>query len=182
MKSSFGIYFKIFFVNLYDHIVFRTTSIYLYDVIISYLAISNNYIILIITIIMFTITLYLNIEYFNTFRLSIKYDLDYKYVYDGKFMLYADYFSLILKISICFIHNVEYDTIVCFFIIFEFIITICAVFKFTTSNCFNFVNCSKGMIFIYYLILFILNFIFPSITKNNELYYIYIGINFYVQL
>ena len=178
MKSSFGIYFKIFFVNLYDHIVFRTASIYLYDVLVSYLAISTNYIILIITIIMFTLTLYLNIEYFNTFRLSIKYDLNYKYVYDGKFMLYADYFSLMLKLSICFSHNVDYDTFLAFFNIVKFIITICAFLKFITSNCFNLVNCSKGMIFIYCLLLFILNFIFSSITKNNGLYYIYIVLSF----
>ena len=178
IKNSFGIYFKIFFVNLYDHIVFRTASIYLYDVLVSYLVISTNYIILIVTIIMFSLTVYLNIEYFNTFRLSIKYDLNYKYVYDGKFMLYADYFSLILKLSICFSHNVDNNTIIAFFIIFKFIVTICAFVKFTTSNCFNLVNCSKGMIFLYCFLLYILNFLFSSITKKNELYYIYIILSF----
>ena len=176
-NNSAGTYFKIFFVNLYDHIVFRTTAIYLYDVIITYLVISKNYIIIIITIIMFSITIYLNIEYFGTFRLNIKYDLDYKYVYDGKFMLYADYFTLIIKISICFIHNIEYDTIVCFFIIFEFIISIISVIKFTHSNCISFLNCIKGMFYILFNFIYILNFIFPLITRNYKLYYIYIGIS-----
>ena len=177
-KSSFGIYFKVIFVNLYDHIFFRTVSIFIYEVIISYLVRTKNYIILCITIIMFSITLYLNIQYFNTFRLTIKYDLDYKYVYDGKFMFYADYFSLLLKISICFAHNVETDSIIAFFIIVEFIISICSVFKFLTSNCFNLVNCSKGMLFIYFILLFILNFIFPSIADYNDLYYIYLFLTF----
>ena len=73
INYSFTIYFKIILVNLYDHVVFRTGSIYVYEVIISYLVISKNYFIIIIMIIIFSITLYLNIEYFNTFRLSIKY-------------------------------------------------------------------------------------------------------------
>ena len=176
-NNSLVTFFKIFFVNLYDHIVFRTTALYLYDVIITYLIFSKNFIIIIITIIMFTITIYLNIEYFGIFRLNIKYDLDYKYVYDGKFMLYADYLTLIIKISICFIHNVEYDTIVCFFIIFEFVIAIISVFKFTYLNCFNFLNCIKGMFFILFNFIYILNFIFPRITKNYKLYYIYLGIS-----
>ena len=177
-KSSFGIYFKVTFVNLYDHVFFRTCSIFIYEVIISYLVRSKNYIILCITIIMFSITLYLNIQYFNTFRLILKYDLDYKYVYDGKFMFYADYFSLLLKISICFAHNVETDTIITFFIIFEFVISICSVFKFLTSNCFNLVNCTKGMLFIYFILLFSLNFVFPSIADYNDLFYIYLFLSF----
>ena len=177
-SNSLVTYFKIFFVNLYDHIVFRTTSLYLYDVIITYLIFSNNYIIIFFTIIIFSITVYLNVEYFATFRLNIKYDLDYKYVYDGKFMLYADYFTLIIKISICFIHNVEYDTIVCFFIIFEFIIAIISVFKFTNLNCFSFLNCIKGMFYILFNFIYLLNFIFPKITKNYKLFYIYLGISF----
>ena len=175
-KNSFSIYFKIFFVNLYDHVVFRTGSIYLYDVIITYLVTSNNYFIIIITILMFSLTLYLNIQYFNIFRLSIKYDLDYKYVYDGKFMLYADYFCLLIKISICFCHNLNSGSILSFFIIFEFIIITSSVLKFITSNCFNLVNCSKGMFFILFIFLFTFNFIFPSIRENNDLYYIYIFI------
>ena len=175
-KNSFSIYFKIFFVNLYDHVVFRTGSIYLYDVIITYLVTSNNYFIIIITILMFSLTLYLNIQYFNIFRLSIKYDLDYKYVYDGKFMLYADYFCLLIKISICFCHNLNSGSIISFFIIFEFIIITSSVLKFITSNCFNLVNCSKGMFFILFIFLFTFNFIFPSIREHNDLYYIYIFI------
>jgi hypothetical protein len=170
-KKSFTIYFKIILVNLYDHVVFRTGSIYVYEVIISYLVISKNYFIIIIMIIIFSITLYLNIEYFNTFRLSIKYDLNYKYVYDGKYMFYSDYFSLILKLSVCFSHNVYNDNIIIFFIIFNFIIITCSVVKFITSNCFNLVNCSKGMIFIFLLLLFIFHLIFPLIRENNGLYF-----------
>ena len=177
-NNSFGIYFKIILVNLYDHIFFRTASIYIYEVIISYLVRSKNYIILCITISMFSITLYLNIQYFNTFRLNIKYDLDYKYVYDGKFMFYADYFSLILKMSICFAHNVESDSLISFFIIFEFIISICSVFKFLGSNCFNLVNCTKGMLFMYFILLFLLNLIFPSIAEDNSLFYFYLILTF----
>ena len=172
-NKSFTIYFKIILVNLYDHVVFRTASLYVYEVIISYIVISQNYFVVIIMIIMFSITLYLNIQYFNTFRLSIKYDLNYKYVYDGKYMFYADYFSLLLKLSICFSNNVYNDNIIFFFIISNCIIIICSVLKFITSNCFNLVNCSKGMIFIFLLLIFILHFIFPSIREENDLYYIY---------
>ena len=176
--KSFGIYFKIILVNLYDHIVFRTCSLYVYEVIINYLIVCKNYFIVIIMIIMFSITLYLNIQYFNTFRLSIKYDLNYKYVYDGKYMLYADYFSLSLKLFICFSHNSLSDNIVCFFIILNFIIISCSVFKFITSNCFNVINCSKGMIFIFLLLIVIFNFIFPVTNKKNDLYYIYLILTF----
>ena len=123
---------------------------------------------------MFSITLYLNIQYFNTFRLILKYDLDYKYVYDGKFMFYADYFSLILKMSICFAHNVESDSLISFFIIFEFIISICSACKFLVSNCFNLVNCTKGMLFMNFILLFSFNLIFPSIAEDNSLYYFYL--------
>ena len=108
---------------------------------------------------MFSITLYLNIQYFNTFRLNIKYDLDYKYVYDGKFMFYADYFSLILKMSICFAHNVEIDSLISFFIIFEFIISIISVIKFTHSNCISFLNCIKGMFYILFNFIYVFYFI-----------------------
>ena len=174
--NSFSLYFKIFFVNLYDHIVFRSGAIYLYDVIITYLVVSNNYFITIITIIMFSITLYLNIQYFNTFRLSIKYDLNYKYVYDGKYMFYADYFCLLFKLSICFCHNITSCSMITFFIILEFLIISTSVLKFITSNCFNLVNCSKGMFFILLLLLFTLNFVFPSIKENFNLYYIYLFI------
>ena len=181
-KKSFTIYFKIILVNLYDHVVFRTGSLYVYEVIISYLVISKNYFIIIIMIIIFSITLYLNIEYFNTFRLSIKYDLNYKYVYDGKYMFYSDYFSLILKLSICFSHNVYNENIIIFFIIFNFIIITCSVLKFITSNCFNLVNCSKGMIFIFLLLLFIFHLIFPLIRENNGLYFIYLFLSFLCSL
>ncbi len=182
INYSFTIYFKIILVNLYDHVVFRTGSLYVYEVIINYLVISKNYFIIIIMIIIFSITLYLNIEYFNTFRLSIKYDLNYKYVYDGKYMFYSDYFSLILKLSICFSNNVYNDNIIIFFIIFNFIIITCSVLKFITSNCFNLVNCSKGMIFIFLLLLFILHFIFPLIREKNDLYYIYLILSFLCSL
>ena len=177
-KKSFTIYFKIILVNLYDHVVFRTGSLYVYEIIISYLIISKNYLIIITMIIIFSITFYLNIQYFNTFRLSIKYDLDYKYIYDGKYMFYSDYFSLLLKLSTCFSHNVYTDTIILFFIIFNFIIISCSVLKFITSNCFNLVNCSKGMIFIFLLLLFILHLLFPSIRENNNLYCIYLTLCF----
>jgi len=177
-KKSFTIYFKIILVNLYDHVVFRTGSLYVYEVIINYLIISKNYLIIITMIIIFSITFYLNIQYFNTFRLSIKYDLDYKYVYDGKYMFYADYFSLLLKLSTCFSHNVYIDTIIVFFILFNFIIISCSVLKFVISNCFNLVNCSKGMIFVFLFFLFVFHIIFPSIRNNNSLYCIYIVLCF----
>ena len=181
-KNRFGIYFKIFFVNLYDHIIFRTVSIYIYDVIICYLNFSKNYILMIFSLIFLSIVLYVNVEYFKTFRLIIKYDLNYKYIYDGKFMFYADYLSLLLKLAVCFQHNVKSDPIVSFFIVFQLIVIIFSVLKFLTSNCFNLVNCFKGLIFIYLLLLFLLNFIFPLIMKKNRLYYLYLFLNFLLSL
>ena len=137
---------------------------------------------MIFSLIFLSIVLYVNVEYFKTFRLIIKYDLNYKYIYDGKFMFYADYLSLLLKLAVCFQHNVKSDPIVSFFIVFQLIVIIFSVLKFLTSNCFNLVNCFKGLIFIYLLLLFLLNFIFPLIMKKNRLYYLYLFLNFLLSL
>ena len=174
--------FKIIFVNLYDHLFFRGCSILIYDVVICYLCNSSNYFVLIVTIIILLFTLYLNYEYFNTFRLNIKYDLNYKYVYDGKFMLYVDYFCLILKINLCFKYNVEDNKISFFFNILSIIMIILICVKFIQINCFNFISYSKGMLFILCFFLIFFNLIFNDVKKKNYTFYCYLLISCIISL
>ena len=175
-------YFKIILVNFYDHLFFRSCSILVYDVVICYLCNSSNYFVLIVTLIILLFTLYLNYEYFNTFRLNIKYDLNYKYVYDGKFMLYVDYFCLILKLDLCFQNNVDNNEISFFFNILSIIMIILICVKFIQINCFNFISYSKGMFFILCFFLIFFNLIFNDVKKKNHIFYCYLVISFFISL
>ena len=164
---------KMILINFYDHFVFRCFSIFFYDIIICYLCKSKSYIVLIIMSFLFFYIIYLNLDYFSSFRLCIKFDLNNKYIYDEKFILAGDYCLTFLKISISFEYNIDDEKICHFFDLLILLICIIGTIKFFKEPTYNIIGILYGFFFICFLNLFILNIIFLSITIETYLFVIY---------
>ena len=164
---------KMILINFYDHFVFRCFSIFFYDIIICYLCKSKNYFVLIIMSFLFFYIIYLNLDYFSSFRLCIKFDLNNKYICDEKFILAGDYCLTFLKISISFEYNIDDEKICHFFDLLILLICIIGTIKFFKEPTYNIIGILYGFFFICFLNLFTLNIIFLSITIETYLFVIY---------
>ena len=105
---------KSFIVNFYDLLVFRCLSLFSLEILINYLCHNSSIAIAIpITLLLFIIVTMLA-YYLKTFRLILKFDRNYKYVFDNNYMLYYELFFLGQKILFCFdknIDNIEFSVI-----------------------------------------------------------------------
>ena len=181
-RSGISTLIKMILINFYDHFVFRCFSLFFYDIIICYLCKSKNYFVLIIMSFLFFYIIYLNLDYFSSFRLCIKFDLDNKYIYDEKFILVGDYCLTFLKISISFEYNIDDEKICHFFDLLIILICIIGIIKFFKEPTYNIIGILYGFFFICFLTLFILNLIFLSITVETYIFIIYIFLGLLIPL
>ena len=163
-------------INFYDHFVFRCFSIFFYDIIICYLCKSQNYLVLIFILLCFIYLLYLNMDYFSSFRLCIKFDINNKYIFDDKFIANGDYCLTFLKISLSFEYNIDDEKICHFFDMINIIITIIGIIRFYKEPTYNIIGVLHAFFFISFICLFFLNIISHSVANTNSIFFIYVFI------
>ena len=162
-------------VNFYDHFFFRNLSFFFHDVFINYLCKSNNYFVLSLIIILYFIYLSINFEYYNKFRLCVKFDKEHKYIYEYKFFLFSDYYLFFVKIFISFELNSDNDNICFFFDILSLFTIFLGSECYFKSFTFNIIGLSYGIFFNYCAILFIIGIIFVEKTTFNTIIYIFLS-------
>ena len=165
---------KMLFFNFYDHFVFRCFSLFFYDIIINFLCKSDNYYVLIILLFIFFYVIYLNLDYFNSFRLCIKFDLENKYIFDEKFIFSGDYCLTFLKIFISLEYNIDEEKMCHFFDLLIIIIVIIGIFKFFKGITYNIIGIFYGFFFISFLCFFILNILSSTITDTSYIFILYV--------
>ena len=181
-KKNNGLYtfIQMIFINFYDHFVFRSLSIFFYDIIICYLCKSKNYLVLIIIVFCFIYLLYLNLDYFSSYRLCIKFDINNKYLFDDKFIAKGDYCLTFLKISLSFEYNIDDEKICHFFDMLIIIITIIGIIRFYKEPTYNIIGVLHAFFFISFICLFSLNIISHSVAHSKLIFVIYIFISLLV--
>ena len=184
IKKRKGCFFllKIFLINLYDHFIFRCISLFLYDIIIAYLCKSKNYFVLILMSLIFFYFIYLNIDYFISFRLCIKFDIENKYIYDDKFILTGDVCLTFLKLALSLEYNIDDDKICYFFNIIMIIIPIIGTIKFFIEPIYNIIGIFYGFFFINFICLFTFNLIFNLVADDSYIFIAYIIVSFIIPL
>ena len=175
-NKGFYVFLQMILINFYDHFVFRSLSIFFYDIIICYLCKSQNYIVLILILLCFIYLLYLNMDYFSSFRLCIKFDMNNKYIFDDKFIANGDYCLTFLKISLSFEYNIDDEKICHFFDLIILIITIIGIIRFYKEPTYNIIGILHAFFFISFICLFFLNLISKSVAHSNSIFIIYIFI------
>ena len=164
------------FVNFYDHFFFRNLSFFFHDVFINYLCKSNNYFVLSLIMVLYLIYLEINFEYYNKFRLCVKYDNQHKYIYEYKFFLYSDYYLFFVKIFISFELNNDNDNICFFFDILSLFTIILGSECYFKSFTFNIIGLCYGIFFNNCTILFILGILFVEKSTINTIIYIFFSL------
>ena len=175
-NKGFYIFLQKILINFYDHFVFRSLSIFFYDIIICYLCKSQNYLVLIFILLCFIYLLYLNMDYFSSFRLCIKFDINNKYIFDDKFIANGDYCLTFLKISLSFEYNIDDEKICHFFDMINIIITIIGIIRFYKEPTYNIIGVLHAFFFISFICLFFLNIISHSVANTNSIFFIYVFI------
>ncbi len=146
---------------------------FFHDVFINYLCKSNNYYVLSLIMILYFIYLSINFEYYNKFRLCVKFDIQHKYIYEYKFFLFSDYYLFFVKIFISFELNSDNDNVCFFFDILSLFTVILGSENYFKSFTFNIIGLSYGIFFNYCSILFIIGIVFVEKTTINTIIYIF---------
>lgn len=153
-------------VSFLDHLLFRTLSIFFFEILINYICNYSNVFLLILFSLLFLFILFVHFTYYRYFRLCLKYDLNTKYIYDNQMMVYYDNIFLIIKIAICFDINVNNESISFFCNIFTLVLLIWANYLYIKISFVNFLSSIKGFYFWFLLILYVNNIVFTDTLLN----------------
>ena len=160
--------------NIYDHLIFRSCSLLLFDILINCICYSNN---LALTIVVFVIMIiFVFIYFFNykTFRLCQKFNKNCKYIYDAEFMQFYDFAILIIKIFISFDENITNDVLTFFFNMIEVALVIYMNYYYVKNISVNCISCFKGSSIISYFLIIVFYLIFDNLLQENSIFYLYL--------
>ena len=77
-------------INLYDLLIFRALSIYIFELLVNYLLHQNSVYIQVIMVILLILIILLYSFYFLNNRLCVKFSSEQKYIFDNQYMQFCD--------------------------------------------------------------------------------------------
>ena len=161
--------------KFFDHLLFRSLSLFYFEILINYIVKSSSYGIQIMFCIILLFSAIIYCKYLSTNRLIIKYNKEHKYKYDNYYMLYSDYINLILKIVLCLNGNFVNKKSILFYInIIALCILICINILFCKLTIINNVSYVRSFFYIVFLSLSIIGIIFEQSISSNAYFIMYI--------
>lgn len=167
-------------INLYDLLIFRALSIYIFELLVNYLLHQNSVYIQVIMVILLSLIILLYSFYFLNNRLCVKFSSEQKYIFDNQYMQFCDYTFIILKIIMCLEYNNNNNLPLNFFLnCINVGLLVYLNYNFLQSSCINVIACIKGGCSILFLAFFFFVLIFETnsmITEQFAFYFFGISI------
>ena len=98
-------------VSFVDIIIMRTSSLYIFEIVINHICNSLNIGIVIVNLVILFILLTFYCIYLFMFRFILKFDCGNKYPFDNELYKYFDYCALTIKVIMCFDSNANNERI-----------------------------------------------------------------------
>ena len=161
-------------VSFVDIIIMRTSSLYIFEIVINHICNSLNIGIVIVNLVILSILLTFYCIYLFMLRLILKFDCGNKYPFDNELYKYFDYCALTIKVIMCFDSNANNERINFFLhaiAIGILCISIIVYIKYTSvSNVYSLYS----FFALFILISFFLNAIFISLDDKYSVILFYI--------